>query len=360
MRSYEKRLATFISWPHASPQPTDLAKAGFEFVPSRHCRDKVRCTECLQYLGDWKPEDNPLLEHTRWQPDCKLAKKLTDANKQRTPSAPQSFAKEVVQPVAQPAPKFKSKPAIKARVVVEKAFQEKVQKVLSKHHEQQSDMKLRQRKTSKQDHQKENQSLTVKVTQPVTQPTPGLKVQPAIEAQSDAQKASEKKIQQVWSKLLEQEQSNLLLRQRKTGMQDQQQKPKLPQMTAQDAEQKQSDESVLPTAQITSVSVVISSASPKLSPAPINPITTPEIPAAAAAAVSEISKSSGPATPPPASYSPADQPSSEPSCDTKAEKALAKISESVSEDSLGKTVLDVGDWVELELDEEEKDDWVQV
>lgn len=181
---------------------------------------------------------------------------------------------------------------------------------------------------------------------------PKLKSQPAIEAQLDAQKAFPKKIQQGLSKQHEQ-QSNLQLRQKKKSKQDEQQTTELPQKETQDAKQGRTDESASTTAQLKSISAVTSSASPKISSVPINPIATSATPA-----VAEISISSHPDTLPPASLTPPDQPSSEPNCNTEAEKALAKTN--VSREPIEKAVLDVGDWVELDFDGEEKDDWVQV
>ncbi|CAF9942979.1 MAG: hypothetical protein ALECFALPRED_010350 [Alectoria fallacina] len=39
------------------------------------CPDNVKCIECLQILYGWQPEDDPLLEHIRFRPDCQLANK---------------------------------------------------------------------------------------------------------------------------------------------------------------------------------------------------------------------------------------------------------------------------------------------
>lgn len=92
MTSYEERLATFTSWPHILPTSSDLAAAGFQYVPTTSCPDTVKCIECLQNLYEWQPEDDPLLEHIRFIPDCQLANKLLKSTiKVRRSSTEQNF-----------------------------------------------------------------------------------------------------------------------------------------------------------------------------------------------------------------------------------------------------------------------------
>ncbi|CAD6576946.1 MAG: Baculoviral IAP repeat containing [Alectoria sarmentosa] len=75
MTSYGYRLATFTSsipWPHAppTPQPKDLAAAGFKHTPNKIDPDSVKCSECSLELSGWEPHDNALTEHAKRSPQC--------------------------------------------------------------------------------------------------------------------------------------------------------------------------------------------------------------------------------------------------------------------------------------------------
>ncbi|KAK6171479.1 hypothetical protein SNE40_019661 [Patella caerulea] len=62
------RLQTFKnSWPHCSPSPNDLAKAGFSFTGSP---DGVRCVFCKGILRNWQDVDIPMIEHRKHFPNC--------------------------------------------------------------------------------------------------------------------------------------------------------------------------------------------------------------------------------------------------------------------------------------------------
>ncbi|KAK6171490.1 hypothetical protein SNE40_019668 [Patella caerulea] len=62
------RLQTFKnSWPHCSPSPNDLAKAGFSFTGSP---DRVQCVFCNGILKNWQDVDIPMIEHRKHFPNC--------------------------------------------------------------------------------------------------------------------------------------------------------------------------------------------------------------------------------------------------------------------------------------------------
>lgn len=167
MDLYEKRLATFTSWPHIFPQPTDLAGAGFEYAPSQRCPDKVRCTECLQYLGDWQPDDNPLLEHIRFQPHCRLARQIADAKKQRDHLIPRSGTQETTQPAAQSTLPFRSQlPTEAPTQAMQKTWRMQSQHDSSKKCKQQSKASLQQQKQSKRDQQQQADSQQMTAQDP--------------------------------------------------------------------------------------------------------------------------------------------------------------------------------------------------
>ncbi|XP_052808882.1 putative inhibitor of apoptosis [Mya arenaria] len=65
--SHEKRLISYNSWPHVSPAPLTLAKAGFFYTGTG---DLVRCHQCGIGLKDFSPEDDPLTEHIKHADNC--------------------------------------------------------------------------------------------------------------------------------------------------------------------------------------------------------------------------------------------------------------------------------------------------
>ena len=72
-------MATFTTWPHTSPtpQPQDLAAAGFLYYPrptgSLSFPDNVKCTICQLNLNEWEPNDDPVYEHITHSPHCSVA-----------------------------------------------------------------------------------------------------------------------------------------------------------------------------------------------------------------------------------------------------------------------------------------------
>ena len=67
----ENRLTSFSQWPrHLKQTPELLARAGFYHYGNAQRRDRVKCAYCKGRLYDWKPGDDPWLEHARCFPRC--------------------------------------------------------------------------------------------------------------------------------------------------------------------------------------------------------------------------------------------------------------------------------------------------
>ena len=108
MTSYEERLATFIAWPHAppTPQPKDLAAAGFKHAPTKSDPDRVKCTECKLDLDGWEPHDNAFTEHASRSPQCIIiiTKRLRPPTRVLEQMSRKSTVKEATQVPQQLAP----------------------------------------------------------------------------------------------------------------------------------------------------------------------------------------------------------------------------------------------------------------
>jgi hypothetical protein len=69
-----KRYASFAVWPNENlPSVDDLVKAGFFFTGTKTI---VTCFYCNGSLQNWGANDNPMIEHARWFPNCAYAKQL--------------------------------------------------------------------------------------------------------------------------------------------------------------------------------------------------------------------------------------------------------------------------------------------
>ncbi|EXJ67671.1 uncharacterized protein A1O5_09017 [Cladophialophora psammophila CBS 110553] len=74
----ESRLATFeppskrskLGWPHKTPTPEELARAGFYYKPSSASNDNTICYLCERQLDGWEPDDDPIGEHYKHSSDC--------------------------------------------------------------------------------------------------------------------------------------------------------------------------------------------------------------------------------------------------------------------------------------------------
>ncbi|CAF0849239.1 unnamed protein product [Adineta steineri] len=75
MAAISRREATFSNtiWPENSPKIEDLVRAGFY---STGVSNTVTCFYCNGSLHKWGPNDNPMIEHARWFPNCTYAKHL--------------------------------------------------------------------------------------------------------------------------------------------------------------------------------------------------------------------------------------------------------------------------------------------
>jgi len=73
--SIPSRHATFETWTNESaPSVDDLVRAGFFYTGTKNI---VTCFYCSGSLQNWGKNDNPLIEHIRWFPQCQYAKQLS-------------------------------------------------------------------------------------------------------------------------------------------------------------------------------------------------------------------------------------------------------------------------------------------
>lgn len=68
--SVKKRTPQTVSWPHKSPRPAELARAGFFYKPTGENDDNCMCFVCHRQLDGWEAGDNPIAEHLTHAPDC--------------------------------------------------------------------------------------------------------------------------------------------------------------------------------------------------------------------------------------------------------------------------------------------------
>ncbi|CAO2592795.1 Baculoviral IAP repeat-containing protein 1a [Lemmus lemmus] len=70
----ELRLDTFKDWPQESPVAVeDLVRAGLFYTG---IRDTVQCFSCGGYMWKWEEGDDPLEDHTRFNPNCVFLQNL--------------------------------------------------------------------------------------------------------------------------------------------------------------------------------------------------------------------------------------------------------------------------------------------
>ncbi|KAL4232539.1 Protein DETOXIFICATION 47 [Mactra antiquata] len=63
-----KRLESFDTWPEYLPVAVkDLVEAGLVYTG---VGDSVRCYHCGGGLRSWEPNDDPMMEHAKWYPNC--------------------------------------------------------------------------------------------------------------------------------------------------------------------------------------------------------------------------------------------------------------------------------------------------
>ncbi|XP_057335009.1 death-associated inhibitor of apoptosis 1-like [Microplitis mediator] len=69
----QRRLETFAGWTGPAMLPRDLAAAGFFYIG---VEDQVKCYECGVRIGRWDENEDPVVSHRRWQPDCRFVQTL--------------------------------------------------------------------------------------------------------------------------------------------------------------------------------------------------------------------------------------------------------------------------------------------
>ncbi len=73
-----KRHASFVTWPTENLLSVDdLVRAGFFYTGTKTI---VTCFYCNGSLQNWGPNDNTMIEHARWFPQCAYAKQLCGDN----------------------------------------------------------------------------------------------------------------------------------------------------------------------------------------------------------------------------------------------------------------------------------------
>ncbi|KRT86506.1 hypothetical protein AMK59_2078 [Oryctes borbonicus] len=78
-----ERINTFTNWPVTFINKETLAKNGFYY---RGKGDNVICIFCGVEIADWEQGDDPIKEHRKYSPDCKLLDSLQiDAAMKRPP-----------------------------------------------------------------------------------------------------------------------------------------------------------------------------------------------------------------------------------------------------------------------------------
>ncbi|KAL9576439.1 MAG: hypothetical protein Q9212_007097 [Teloschistes hypoglaucus] len=69
-RASNAKAVEKIRWPHKTPSPTELAKAGFFFSPEQKRPDNTICFHCHASLDGWEEDDNAIEQHCKLSPSC--------------------------------------------------------------------------------------------------------------------------------------------------------------------------------------------------------------------------------------------------------------------------------------------------
>ncbi|KAI4137067.1 MAG: hypothetical protein L6R39_007490 [Caloplaca ligustica] len=69
-RTSNAKGAAKLRWPHKSPDPAQLARAGFFYNPKASAPDNTTCYLCHSNLDGWEEEDSAFGEHLNFSPDC--------------------------------------------------------------------------------------------------------------------------------------------------------------------------------------------------------------------------------------------------------------------------------------------------
>ena len=77
MNFEEKRIESFRNWSIPYISVFELAKNGFYYTGKS---DRVRCNFCDFELYEWKAQDKPVIEHSKWVPNCSFITKKEEMN----------------------------------------------------------------------------------------------------------------------------------------------------------------------------------------------------------------------------------------------------------------------------------------
>ncbi|KAL9030087.1 MAG: hypothetical protein Q9196_001750 [Gyalolechia fulgens] len=69
-RTSNSKGAGKLKWPHQSPAPVQLAKAGFYYKPTSSTPDNTTCYLCHSNLDGWEENDDAIGEHINLSPNC--------------------------------------------------------------------------------------------------------------------------------------------------------------------------------------------------------------------------------------------------------------------------------------------------
>ncbi|KAL8734308.1 MAG: hypothetical protein Q9166_001506 [cf. Caloplaca sp. 2 TL-2023] len=69
-RTSNAKAAPKLKWPHSSPDPAQLARAGFFYNPTASTPDGTTCYLCHCNLDGWEEDDSAIGEHLSFSPHC--------------------------------------------------------------------------------------------------------------------------------------------------------------------------------------------------------------------------------------------------------------------------------------------------
>ena len=87
MSTYADRLASFTAWPHASPTPEQMARAGFKHMPTSEHPDNVICKTCGNLICNWKPDHDPKIQRHIYHHRCSTLWLVLATADRKKPSA---------------------------------------------------------------------------------------------------------------------------------------------------------------------------------------------------------------------------------------------------------------------------------
>ncbi|KAL7678194.1 hypothetical protein ACOME3_004420 [Neoechinorhynchus agilis] len=82
MSSFEQRMLSFQRWPKSAKQNADVLSNGGFFYEGKD--DAVRCFYCDVTLADWEHDDDPIIEHAKYSPNCDFLRNYVRAQSSNT------------------------------------------------------------------------------------------------------------------------------------------------------------------------------------------------------------------------------------------------------------------------------------